>query len=75
MVQQKRFHRKKFCRFCAEKTPFIDYKDFRLLRGFVTERGKIMPQRLTGTCAGHQRELCASIKLARTMALLPFIEK
>jgi len=71
----RRFHRRKFCRFCADKTPFIDYKDVRRLRSFVTERGKIMPRRLTGTCAKHQRELCRSIKQARNIALLPILDR
>ncbi len=70
----RRFHRRKFCRFCADKTPFIDYKDLRTLRAFVTERGKIMPRRLTGTCAKHQRDLCTSIKQARNVALMTFLE-
>jgi small subunit ribosomal protein S18 len=59
------------CRFCAEKID-IDYKDAKLLRGFVTERGKIMPRRLTGTCARHQRALASAVKTARTIILLPF---
>ncbi|MBF0466861.1 MAG: 30S ribosomal protein S18 [Nitrospirae bacterium] len=71
----KRFARKKFCRFCAEKTPFIDYKDMRTLRSYVTERGKILPSRMTGTCAGHQRELTTAVKRARNIAMLSFMEK
>ena len=72
----KRFQRRKFCRFCANKTAgFIDYKDIPTLRSFVTERGKIIAARMTGNCAKHQRELTTAIKRARNIALLPFIEK
>jgi small subunit ribosomal protein S18 len=73
--QQKRFQRKKFCRFCADKTEFIDYKDIRILKSYLTERGKVLPRRMTGTCAKHQRELTESIKRARSVALLAFAEK
>lgn len=73
--QQKRFQRKKFCRFCADKTEFIDYKDIRILKSYLTERGKVLPRRMTGTCAKHQRELTESIKRARSVALLTFAEK
>jgi small subunit ribosomal protein S18 len=71
----RRFQRRKFCRFCANKTDFIDYKDIPMLRSFVTERGKIIAARMTGNCAKHQRELTTAIKRARNIALLPFIEK
>ena len=64
--------RRKVCRFCADKSLSIDYKDFRTLRHFITERGKILPRRITGTCAKHQRRLTNAIKQARIMALLPF---
>jgi small subunit ribosomal protein S18 len=64
--------RRKVCRFCADKAMAIDYKDTRVLGGFLSERGKIIPARITGTCARHQRRLTAAIKQARTMALLPF---
>lgn len=64
--------RRKVCRFCADKSVRIDYKDIRLLTGFVTERGKITPSRITGTCARHQRLLTTAIKRARSIALLPF---
>jgi small subunit ribosomal protein S18 len=64
--------RRKVCRFCAEKTLPIDYKEARILSNFVTERGKIIPSRITGTCARHQRQLTTAIKRARTAALLPF---
>jgi small subunit ribosomal protein S18 len=74
-LQQRRFQRKKFCRFCAEKTEFIDYKDIKILKSYLTERGKILPRRMTGTCTKHQRELTESIKRARNIALLTFLEK
>lgn len=64
--------RVKVCRFCEEKTSRIEYKDVRLLQRFVTERGKIIPRRMSGTCARHQRALTRSIKRARQIALLPF---
>lgn len=74
-LQQRRFQRRKFCRFCAEKAEYIDYKDIRTLRGFLTERGKILPRRMTGVCAGHQRLLTEAIKRARHIALLSFVER
>lgn len=64
--------RRKVCRFCADKSLAIDYKDARGLGHFVTERGKIIPRRITGTCSRHQRRLTTAIKRARVMALLPF---
>lgn len=64
--------RRKVCRFCADKALFIDYKDSRGLAHFVTERGKIIPRRITGTCSRHQRRLTTAIKRARVLALLPF---
>jgi small subunit ribosomal protein S18 len=64
--------RRKSCRFCAEKVVAIDYKDYNRIRTFVSERGKIVPSRMTGTCAGHQRELTKAIKRARNIAMLPF---
>ena len=66
------FFRKKVCRFCAQKAK-IDYKDPDALRRFITERGKILPRRITGTCAKHQRKLAVEIKRARAVALLPFV--
>ena len=75
MAYQKRFQRKKFCRFCSEKVEFIDYKDIKILRNYLTERGKILPRRMTGTCAKHQRELTESIMRARSIALITFAEK
>lgn len=64
--------RRKVCRFCADKIAWIDYKDARTLAGFLTERGKIVPSRITGNCAKHQRQLTVAIKRARTVALLPY---
>ena len=66
------FFRKKVCRFCANKAK-IDYKDSDALRRFTTERGKILPRRITGTCAKHQRELSSAIKRARAICLLPYV--
>ena len=64
--------RRKACKFCVDKVESIDYKDVARLRRFVSERGKIMPRRMTGTCAKHQRELAIAVKRARQVALLPF---
>jgi small subunit ribosomal protein S18 len=69
---RKFFRRKKVCKFCVEKIDGINYKDVRLLSGFVAESGKIVPRRLTGVCTPHQRRLTAAIKQARNIALLPF---
>ena len=68
----KTFYRKKVCRFCSQKAK-IDYKDSDSLRRFITERGKILPRRITGTCAKHQRKLALEIKRARALALLPYV--
>ncbi len=65
--------RKRHCRFCENTVTWIDYRDERLLRRFVTERGKIIPRRITGTCAMHQRMLTTAIKRARHIAILPFV--
>ena len=65
--------RKKVCAFCADKVEKIDYKDVAKLRKFITEKGKILPRRMSGVCAAHQRELATAIKRARQMALLPFV--
>lgn len=65
------FQRRKVCRFCAEKNLIIDYKEPRTLRFFVTERGKIVPRRISGNCAAHQRQITEAIKRARNIALLP----
>lgn len=69
---RKYFRRKKVCKFCVEKIDSINYKDVRLLSGFVAESGKIVPRRLTGVCTPHQRRLTDAIKQARNIALLPF---
>lgn len=66
------FRRRKVCKFCEEKIDVIDYKDAKLVGEFVSERGKILPRRLTGTCSPHQRALAMAIKRARNIALLPF---
>ncbi len=65
--------RRKVCRFCAEKIENIDYKDVSRLRNYVSERAKILPRRVTGTCARHQRQLTVAIKRARQIALMPYI--
>ena len=65
--------RRKVCQFCVDKATFIDYKDTAKLRRFLSERGKILPRRTTGTCAMHQRELTEAIKRSRQIALLPYV--
>ncbi len=65
--------RRKVCQFCVEKATTIDYKDTARLRKYITERGKIMPRRMSGVCARHQRDLSVAIKRARVMALLPYV--
>jgi small subunit ribosomal protein S18 len=67
------FRRRKVCKFCAEKIDEINYKDSKLLASFVPERGKILPRRISGTCAMHQRKLQTAIKRARQLALLPYV--
>jgi len=66
------FRRRKVCKFCADKIDYVDYKDVKLLSAFVPERGKVLPRRMFGTCAEHQRKLTLAIKRARNIALLPF---
>ncbi len=66
------FRRRKVCKFCADRIEYIDYKDTKLLGQFIPERAKILPRRISGTCAKHQRVLQQAIKRARHMALLPF---
>ena len=68
----KKAPRKKVCAFCQEKLDVIDYKDVNRLKKFITEGGKILPRRMSGTCAAHQRALSTAIKRARIVALLPF---
>ncbi|RPI29149.1 MAG: 30S ribosomal protein S18 [Acidobacteria bacterium] len=65
--------RRKFCKFCAEKIDYIDFKDTRLLGQFVPERARILPRRISGVCATHQRKLALAIKRARHLALLPYV--
>jgi small subunit ribosomal protein S18 len=71
-VKRKRFQKRKSCKFCEDKVAVIDYKDVKLLKMYVSERGKIIPRRITGSCAKHQRSLTTSIKRARGIALIPF---
>ncbi len=66
------FRRRKVCKFCADKIDYVDYKDIKLISQFVPERGKILPRRMFGTCAEHQRKLTEAIKRARHIALLPY---
>jgi len=74
MSQQKKvFSRRRVCRFCTDKEIVIDYKDTKTLKNFVTERGKIVPRRIYGTCAKHQRQLTEAVKRARQLALLPYM--
>ena len=76
MMQDKRrggMRRKKVCQFCADKIDYVDYKDVSRLRKCVSERSKILPRRVTGTCAYHQRQLTIAIKRARQVALLPYV--
>ncbi len=76
MINKKRGRRKKkVCAFCVDKATSIDYKDVAKLRRFVSERGKILPRRITGNCAKHQRLLTSAIKRARHVAILPYIQE
>ena len=70
--KKKTFQRHKICRFCADSSLVIDYKDYSMLRFFVTERGKIIPRRISGNCARHQRRITNAVKRARNVALIPF---
>ncbi|MCS7316061.1 MAG: 30S ribosomal protein S18 [Bryobacterales bacterium] len=72
VTRRQYFRRKKVCRFCVEKIDDINYKDVKLLSAFITERGRIIPRRLSGVCSPHQRRLSNAIKQARNIALLPF---
>ena len=71
-IRKQFFRRRKVCKFCQEKIDLVDYKEARLLGQFISERGKILPRRLTGTCSHHQRLVTVAIKRARNIALLPF---
>lgn len=66
------FRRRKYCKFCEQKSQWIDYKDVKTLQNYTPERSKILPRRISGTCAKHQRQLMQAIKRARMIALLPF---
>ena len=66
------FRRRKYCKFCEDKATWIDYKDVRTLQNYIPERAKVLPRRISGTCAGHQRQLMRAIKRARMLALVPF---
>jgi len=70
--KKRRSFRKKVCRFCVDKVEFIDYKEWHKLRHFTTERGKIIPRRISGNCSKHQRQLSVALKRARRIALLPY---
>jgi small subunit ribosomal protein S18 len=72
-AKKERRPKRKICNFCAEKTDAIDYKDTTRLRKYISERGKILPRRISGNCAKHQRGLTTAVKRARIIALLPFV--
>jgi small subunit ribosomal protein S18 len=72
MTFKKRGKRKKVCMLCIEKVEHVDYKDVNRLKRYITERGKILPRRISGNCAGHQRQVTTAIKNARMVALLPY---
>lgn len=75
-MQNRRFRpRKKVCQFCKDKSKAIDYKDVETLKQFISERGKILPRRVTGSCAKHQRDITVAIKRARHIALIPYEAK
>jgi small subunit ribosomal protein S18 len=70
--RKRRFHKRKSCKFCEDSTIRIEYKEVKLLKMYITERGKIIPRRITGNCAKHQRQLTTAIKQARNIALISF---
>ena len=73
MLKKRRtFRRQKVCKYCVDKIEAVDFKDVKRLRGFITDRGKIIPRRISGNCAFHQRQLTGAIKRARSIAILPF---
>lgn len=72
-VKRRRFGRRKVCKFCVDKVDAVDYRDAKRLRTFVTERGKIIPRRISGNCARHQRQLTTALKRVRTVALVPYV--
>lgn len=71
--KDKKTVKKKYCRFCTDKSSIIDYKDEKLLKRFITDRGRIISRRLSGNCAKHQRQITSAIKRARFLAILPFV--
>jgi small subunit ribosomal protein S18 len=71
-AKRRRFGRRTGCKFCVDKVGLVDFKDVRRLRSFVSERGKITPRRISGSCARHQRQLTRAIRRARTVALVPY---
>jgi small subunit ribosomal protein S18 len=73
--QEQQTKKRRSCRFCDNDETYIDYKDERRLSRFISEQGKIIPKRITGNCAGHQRQLVQAIKRARHLALLPFVSE
>lgn len=73
-MKKRPISRKKVCKFCQDKIEEIDYKDVSLLKKFTSERGKILPMRVTGTCAKHQRKLTLAVKRSRVVALMPFVK-
>lgn len=73
--REKRPMRKKKCKFCLDRVTYVDYKDERRVRRFMTDRGKITPRRITGTCAKHQRMLAMAVKRARLIALVPYVRE
>lgn len=72
-MKRKKFVRRKICKFCADHVEFIDYKDVKRLRNYISDRCRIIPRRISGNCAKHQRQITAAIKQARSIALLPFV--
>ena len=72
-VKRRRFGRRKVCKFCVDKIDAVDYRDVKRVRTFVTERGKIIPRRISGNCAHHQRQLTTALKRIRTVALAPYV--
>jgi len=75
MKKKKKVFKKRPCRFCIDKVKSIDYLEYQKFHRFLTERGKIVPSRISGSCAGHQRQLARAIKKARELALLPFVSE
>ena len=72
-VKRRRFGRRKVCKYCVDKIETVDYRDVKRVRSFVTERGKIVPRRISGNCAQHQRQLTTALKRIRTIALAPYV--